>query len=158
MDNAVVFVLAGGLLGVGLIGGALYGFSTFIMAALARVPDREGIRVMQEINRTVFHPMFMGVFFVTVPVSLASVVLGVLNTDEGWAPGAIVGGLGYFLGLFVVTAAGNVPLNTKLEGVDPEGDPAFWRAYQASWTRWNHVRSASAVVSMLGYAWALWAV
>ena len=155
MDNAAAVLAVLGVLGAGLVGGALYGFSTFIMAALARVPDAEGIRAMQAINVTVFRPLFIGVFFLTTPVSLAGAALGLMNIGSAWAPGMIVGGLAYALGLFLVTAVGNVPLNKKLEDIDPEGDPAFWRMYLVVWTRWNHVRSVATVISLLGFSWAL---
>ena len=40
-------------LGAGLVAGAFFAFSTFVMAALGRVTAPEGTRAMQEINVTV---------------------------------------------------------------------------------------------------------
>ena len=51
----------------------------------------------------------------------------------------------------IVTMAFNVPLNNHLDGVDPAGLSAAdaasqWRAYLSTWTAWNHVRTATALV------------
>lgn len=157
MDQAIGIIALAGIVGVALVGGALFGFSAFIMAALARMPDAEGIRAMQHINKTVFTPWFMGPFFGTALLGVAAVVLGVLNTDRAWwFPVASAGGL-YALGVFVVTAAGNVPLNNRLAVVDAD-DPnsaELWRGYLVVWTRWNHVRVVASVLALVQFASAL---
>jgi uncharacterized membrane protein len=58
-------------LGAGLVAGAFFAFSSFIMAALGRVPAPEGIRVMQQINVTVINPLFMTALFGTGVLCLA---------------------------------------------------------------------------------------
>lgn len=157
MDETISILARAGIVGVALVGGALFGFSAFIMAALARMPDAEGIRAMQNINKTVFTPWFMVPFFGTALLGVAAVVLGSLNTDRGWwFPVASAGGL-YALGVFVVTAAGNVPLNNRLAAVDAD-DPAsaeLWRRYLVVWTRWNHVRVVASVLALIQFAGAL---
>jgi len=157
MDETISILARVGIVGVALVGGALFGFSAFIMAALARMPDAEGIRAMQNINKTVFTPWFMGPFFGTALLGVATVVLGLLNTDCGWwFQVASAGGL-YALGVFVVTAAGNVPLNNRLAVVDAD-DPEsaeLWRRYLVVWTRWNHVRVVASVLALVQFGGAL---
>lgn len=157
MDGTITILAHAGIVGVALVGGALFGFSAFIMAALARVPDAQGIRAMQQINKTVFTPWFMVPFFGTAVLGVAAVVLGLLNTDRGWwFPLASAGAL-YTLGVFVVTAAGNVPLNNRLAAVDADDPRAaeLWRRYLVVWTRWNHVRVVASVLALIQFAGAL---
>ena len=129
----------------------MFAFSTFIMAGLKRLPDTDGIRAMQSINKTVYTPWFMGPFFGTALLSAVSVVLGILNTQSTWSIAMIVAGLMFALGAFGVTAVGNVPMNTKLHGMNAD-DPAaaaYWQRYLVVWTRWNHVRVLASVGSVL---------
>ncbi|MEO1129513.1 MAG: anthrone oxygenase family protein [Planctomycetota bacterium] len=151
MDDVVTIMARVGIVGVGLTGGSLFAFSTFIMAALKQLPDAEGIRAMQQINTTVFTPWFMVPFFGTAALGLGAVVLGLIHMEQPWSIGLAAAGLSYVLGVFVVTAAGNVPLNARLDRMssdDPEA-AAFWHRYLRIWMRWNHVRAATSVLSML---------
>ena len=154
MDHLVYIVAVAGMVGSGLIAGAFLAFSSFIMSALARMPDAQGARAMQHINVTVFTPWFMGPFMGTAALSVGVVVLALLNTDEAWwLPLALAGAL-YAAGVFVLTAAGNVPLNNRLAAMDasePEA-AAFWReTYLVVWTRWNHVRTAASTLAMIQF-------
>lgn len=157
MDELIITLARAGIIGAGLIGGVFFAFSTFIMAALGRLPDAEGIRAMQQINRTVYTPWFMIPFLVTTLLSIGGVVLGAMNAEQGWAIALLAAGGFYSLGVFLVTGLYNVPLNKELDRVQA-GDGASveaWRRYLKTWTRWNHVRSASAVVSMMLFAFVL---
>lgn len=151
MDEALGLAARAGLVGVALIGGSLFAFSAFIMAALRRLPDAEGVRIMQEINRTVFTPWFMVPFFGTAVLSLGAVVAALGNTDRGWWLPLLSAGLLYGIGVFGVTAFGNVPLNNKLAGMEASdaSAAAFWRRYGVVWTRWNHSRVVASVGSLL---------
>lgn len=154
MDDPVTIAARLGVVGVALIGGALFAYSAFIMAALKRLPDAEGIRAMQAINRTVYTPWFMGPFFGTALLSIGSVVMGGVNAGEPWGPPLAVAGASYVAGVFVVTAAGNVPMNKRLDALDAE-DPeagAYWNRYVVVWTRWNHVRVISSIAGLLAFA------
>ncbi len=134
-----------------LVGGALFAFSAFVMAALARVPAPEGIRAMQQINKTVFTPWFMLPFFGTGVLGVGAVVAALMHTGQPWWPVLLAAGLLSGLGVFVVTAAGNVPLNNRLDRVDADTPEAaeLWQRYLRVWTRWNHVRVAASVAALL---------
>jgi uncharacterized membrane protein len=57
-------------LGAGLVAGIFFAFSTFIMAALARLPAEGGIAAMQSINVAVLNPLFFLAFFGTAAIAL----------------------------------------------------------------------------------------
>src|SRR5262249_58199143 len=48
----------GATVGSGLAAGVFFAFSTFVMTALGRLPDREGLMAMQEINDAAPTPWF----------------------------------------------------------------------------------------------------
>ena len=136
-------------LGCALIGGVFFAFSSFVMPALGNVPTAEGIRAMQRINIDVYNWSFMGAF-------MAMPVVCIVTAITAWrtAPGqavtyAITGCIVYVIGNFVVTAAGNVPLNDALATADPEAVDAArgWAHYLVHWTRWNHVRTLASMVA-----------
>lgn len=147
-------------IGAFVIGGVFYGFSTFIMQALARVPVPEGIRAMQAINVTVMTPLFLGVFTATALLLLGLGIVAVLNPGQPGAIHVIAGAALYVLGCFAVTMVCNVPLNNAIAAADPVSTDgaAVWARYLRDWVFWNHVRTAAslagAVVLVLGWAQA----
>jgi uncharacterized membrane protein len=136
-------------LGCGLVAGVFFAFSTFVMAALRRLKPEEGIAAMQSINIRVVTPVFMTALFGTAAACLGLIAWAV--TSRGEAPSALViaGGALYFLGTIGVTVAFNVPLNTRLAGLRPQGaDTAdYWAKYVTTWTAWNHVRTIAALAA-----------
>ncbi|MEM6751210.1 MAG: anthrone oxygenase family protein [Planctomycetota bacterium] len=158
MAEFVPYLVMAALVGVGLIGGLLFVFSNFAMRAFAKLPEGEGMRAMQEINRTILNPLFLVIFMGTTAVAATSVVVGVMHTAAVWSTGLIAGGLLFGLGVFVVTAAGNVPLNNRLDRAeaDSEEGRALWATYLRVWTKYNHVRVVSSVLAILAYGQALW--
>ena len=158
MDDVLSVFVKIFLVGVALTGGSLYAFSTFIMSALKRLPDPEGIRAMQQINITVFSPFFMVPFFASALFSIGALVVALSHTEDSWWLPLLCAGTCYGLGLFLVTAIGNVPLNNRLAQVDADeaASADFWREYQRRWCNLNHVRSASAVAAVILLAQTLW--
>lgn len=132
-----------------VMGGIFYGFSSFIMPALARVAPEEGIHAMQRINVDVYHWSFMGLFFGIPFACLGIGGYAIFRWDEPWAMYALLGSIVYVVGTFVVTAAGNVPLNEALAAVEaPTAEAAAtWSRYLVEWTRWNHVRTAACILA-----------
>jgi uncharacterized membrane protein len=148
MNDWVALLTIFSALGSGLMAGVFFAFSTFVMRALAHRPFAEGIEAMQEINRTVLNPWFLGIFFGTAGGCL---VLAGMALWEWPRPGGVYMTLGcvlYLAGTFLVTVVFNVPMNDALEEVDPAGPDAAstWMTYVEKWTAWNHVRSVAALM------------
>jgi uncharacterized membrane protein len=140
--------------GCGLMAGVFFAFSTFVMRALARLPPAQGISAMQSINVAVINPWFMAPFLGTA----ASCGLLTVSSLVRWpTPGAVyllVGSVLYLVGTVLVTIAFNVPRNDALAAVDPAtADGArLWADFVASWTAWNHVRTAAALAASASLA------
>jgi uncharacterized membrane protein len=133
-------------LGCGLMAGALFAFSAFVMRALARLPAPQGVAAMQSINVQAVTVWFMTAFFGTALACLGLMVSTLRATDRPGAGYAIAGCALYLAGTFLVTVFFNVPRNNALAGVDPASADAarLWASYLRSWTAWNHVRTAAA--------------
>jgi len=144
--------------GAFVIGGVFYGFSTFVMQALARLPVPEGIRAMQAINVTVINPLFLGIFIGTALLLCGLGIVAILNPGQPVAIYVIAGAALYVLGCFAVTMVCNVPLNNAIAAADPASadGAAVWARYLRDWVFWNHVRTAAslvgAVVLVLGWS------
>lgn len=129
-------------LGTGLMAGLFFAFSVSVMRALASRPPAEGIAAMQAINRAILNPVFLVVFMGT---AVASVVT--LFSGNAWL---LAGGALYLAGGFGVTALFNVPRNNALaraSAEDPES-ARLWADYLATWTAWNHVRTAASLAAL----------
>ena len=136
-------------LGCGLVGGIFFAFSTFIMTALSRLQPSQGIAAMQSINIAVINPGFMILFLGTAVVCLVQAVFAVLRWHQPYAGYLLLGSLLYLVGTLLVTLLCNVPLNDALALADPNTQSAatLWTRYLASWTLWNHVRTAAAIAA-----------
>lgn len=136
-------VLAGALSSA-LVAGMFYAFSSFIMAALARVPPAEGMRAMNAINLTVITPSFMVLFMGTAVLGIGLAIWSLFSIAQTDSQLVLLGALLYLVGCFGVTMVFNVPLNDRLAAAPTE---APWHSYLETWTLWNSVRTAAAALS-----------
>ena len=143
-------------IGAGLAGGVFFAFSTFIMLALRRMPDAQGIRAMQEINKAAPAPLFMLVLFGT---ALLCVVLGVSAVRRWGEPAAAwqLAGAALYMICVILTMAYHVPHNDALGRLDPgaASSVAPWHHYLTYWTAWNHVRTLSASAGAVAFTVAM---
>ncbi|WP_240467485.1 anthrone oxygenase family protein [Streptomyces salinarius] len=129
-------VLVAATVATGLMAGTFYVFACAVMPALARSDDRVYVDVMRDINEVIENAVFL-------PVFLGALVLaGLAGWQSRRAPGrwwVWAGATAYALA-FLVTVAGNVPLNDALAR---SGDPAALRErFEDPWLAWNAVRAA----------------
>jgi uncharacterized membrane protein len=112
---------------------------------------------MQSINVVVLNPWFMTAFFGTAAACVLALIFSLLRWHEPGAAYAFAGGVLYLVGTLLVTIAFNVPRNEALAALAPT-DPnaaSLWVAYVASWTAWNHVRTAAALAAAASFSIAL---
>jgi uncharacterized membrane protein len=144
-------------LGCGLIAGAFFAFSSFVMGALGRLPGAQGIAAMQSINMRAVTPAFMIALFGTAAACLGLSAWGVISSD-GWTTALVLaGGALYLIGTIGVTMVCNVPLNNSLAKLDPQdaGAAARWEEFVRRWTAWNHVRTVAALAATAALTLAL---
>lgn len=140
-----------GVLGSALVGGIFFAFSSFIMKALARLSAAEGVAAMQSINIVVINPAFLSVFFGTAVLSVGAAVFALSDPGRLSSIFLLSGAACYFVGTFLVTILGNVPLNDQLAAIsttDPDAAD-IWARYLDQWTKWNSARTVAAIVASL---------
>lgn len=136
-------------IGAGLIGGAFFAFSTFVMKALAELPAACGVAAMQRINVVVLNPIFLGVFVGTAMLGLIGVGVAFVEWGTMRSVLLLAAGLSYCIGCFGVTMAFNVPRNERLARLQSESADAssYWGVYVREWVFWNHVRTLASTIA-----------
>lgn len=154
LERAIFTLTFAAAIGSGVVGGIFYAFSTFVMAALGRLPSEQGAAAMKAINVTVINPAFMLAFMGT---AILCLVLAGASLTWGRPAGMLIlaASLLYLLGCFGVTMLFNVPLNNQLAAVAPAQEAALWSRYLAVWTAWNHVRTLAPILSAILFTAAL---
>lgn len=149
--------LFAGVLGAGIVGGTFFAFSAFVMPALERLSDADGIKAMQSINVTAERPAFMIAFMGTTLLSAYLGVRGVLDWGDRRAALTVAGSALFLVGSFLLTVAHNVPLNDTLAKVHPNGAgaAAHWRHFLSGWNWANHVRGVASIAAAAAFAGAL---
>ena len=143
-------VLSGAcVIGTSLVGGVFLSFSDFLMRALNKVGEPAGSAAMKSINVEVFRIIFIPLFFALVPGTVATAAVSATGNDTGPArPWLLAASVIYCFGVFLVTGAGNVPLNNKLAALDGTAQTQYWRStYLPKWTRLNTIRTIACIVS-----------
>jgi uncharacterized membrane protein len=145
-----------GVVGAGVVGGVFFAFSTFVMPALRRLPNAQGLASMQSINRAAPTPLFMLALFGTGALSVALIVLAIGRLAEPRTVWVLVGAVAYLV-CIVLTAVYHVPNNNRLDAVDPQaaGSAEVWLDYFRGWTAWNHLRTLSSISAAVCFAIAL---
>ena len=146
-----VLMIAG--LVVALVAGVFLGFSDFIMRGLAQAPASQGAAGMVGLNRTVYWSVFMVLLVGLVPVSGALVLVALWQFEGAARALTLAGSVAYLIGVLAVTGLGNVPMNTRLEGIQsqPRETADYWPRYAQRWTRLNHARTASSALAALSW-------
>jgi uncharacterized membrane protein len=144
-------------IGCGLLAGIYFAFSTFIMTALGRIGQAAGIAAMNAINIEIVRSLFMPVFLGTTLTAAALAVVAVVRWGEPGAIAMLAAGVIYVVGMFVVTAVFNVPLNDALAAADPSSTEgaALWARYLGDWTFWNHVRTVASIAASVLFTIAI---
>ena len=147
-------------LSCGLAAGIFYAFSSLVMRALARIPSSTGIAAMQSINVSVVNAWFMAAFFGPAAICCFLAAISLLRWKRQSTAFILAGSALYLVGTMVVTFAFNVPLNDALAIVDPASPEGVrqWGSYLTTWTNWNHLRAAAALLAAASFTVAFCSV
>lgn len=147
-QTIVLLCLAAGLTSA-IVAGIFQTFSDFIMRALLAARPAAGIESMQQINRKILSTVSVAMMLVLAPLSLAFAIYAVVAPVGAAQPWIIAGAAFYIVGVLLVTMAGNVPMNNRLDRLDAESvqGAAYWQIYGRRWTRLNHIRTAASIAA-----------
>lgn len=141
----------------GLIAGVYFAFSVFIMRAFSKISTTQSIAAMNAINETILRSLFMPLFFGSSIISLCLITVAFAHWGEAGTKLTLIAGAVYFIGMFISTVVFNVPLNNLLARTDPNSDNAHqvWSHYLSNWTKWNHLRTVSSLLTCVLCIWLL---
>ena len=133
----------------GIMAGVYFAFSVFIMQSLSELPSLQAAQVMNKINDVIVNTLFLPVFFGSTLWYGGLVVWSFADWQFERSILVIIAAMIYILGMFAVTAFGNIPLNNRLKS-SAENDSrliSFWDEYLRRWTRLNHLRMLSCIAA-----------
>ncbi len=141
---SLVFVAA---MGAAIVGGMFYAFSSFVMRGLARIAPEQGVAAMNSISIAVITPSFMIVFMGTALLCLGLAVAAVLGWHQPGAGLVLAASLLYVVVTLGMTMVLHQPMNLRLGAMPPADALNYWPQYVHTWTVWNHVRTAAALLA-----------
>lgn len=133
--------------GSAIVGGMFYAFSSFIMRALGRIAPEQGVAAMNSINLVVITPSFMIAFMGTALLCLLLAAGSFTWWQQPSGTFVLVAALLYVVGTFGLTMVLNQPMNLRLGRMQAAEALAYWPQYLHTWTVWNHVRTAAALLA-----------
>ncbi len=141
-----------------LVSGVFMAFSGFVMPSLNATERAGSIQAMQIINRKVFPTLFMVLLIGMSALSLFMLWLAYSQLTGAALWLVIAGALAYFIGVFVATMVGNVPMNVALDKIDhtTSSSAQFWAdTFYPKWVFWNYVRTYFAALAAVLFLLAL---
>lgn len=136
----------------GLSAGLFYSYHCSVIGGLGVLPTREYLMSFQGINKAILNPVFFASFIGSLLVLSLAALLGWYNGINYLLPYLVTALIIYALGVFAVTAAGNVPLNEALARLDTAHASGaeleqFRLEFEARWNRLNLIRTVAAILA-----------
>jgi uncharacterized membrane protein len=151
MTTILLATLVLGLLAAALSAGFFWSWSFTVMPGLSASPPEAAVAVMRAANAGIGGPVFAFVFFGPALFAALAAALGFATGRAALGWWAAAAALVYAAGVLAVTFGVNLPMNAALATaqLDATNAAEAWRGYAPAWTRWNHLRTASATAALL---------
>lgn len=145
-------VLMGALLLSGLLAGVFFNWTNAITPGIGRMEDKYFLLAFQHMNRTILNPLFYIVFMGPLLLTFATAYLLKPLTRTGYLL-ALAASVIYFLGVFMVTLIGNLPLNDILDTTDvfASGQSEISDVRAGFEDRWNALHLIRTITSSLTF-------
>ena len=132
--------------------GFFFAWSVSVILGTKKVGDFTYLETMQHINKEILNPVFFTVFFGSLIMLFLNAYLQNNNKPEFWF--ILLAAILYLVGIFGVTAFGNVPLNNELEALDINqmtlSELTNFRSYfESNWNQYHHIRTISGMISFI---------
>ena len=149
-----------GIVLTGLTAGLCFTWGNAVTPGIGRLDDLGFLQSFQEMNRAIINPTFLVVFMGPVVLHLANAYLFRNELRQVWFL-IVVAAVLYFVGLFLVTVLGNVPLNEMLDKTDLSAANADELAtlrekFEAPRNRLHNIRTISTILSAILLTLSLW--
>jgi uncharacterized membrane protein len=140
----------------GIMAGFHFAFSATVVPGLADADPLAALSAMRSINANVRNPVFGIAFWGAALLAVGGAAWAVVRRPPGWLL-SLAASLAYLAGGFVVTLAGNAPLNDALALVDAADSLAAtaMQMYLEDWGLLNDLRTAATALALLLAIFAL---
>lgn len=142
MFELITFITTGIL--TTLTAGTFFGYAISVNGALHKLKDDEYVRAMQAINVVIQNSVFLFCFMGPILLLPLSTILALDNPTQFWL--LLIAAALYIVGVFGVTAFGNVPLNDRLAKADPSDATRARNEFERPWNRLHFVRTVAGIV------------
>ena len=152
LDSKTIVLLFFTLL-TGLLAGVFFTWTNAITPGIGRLNDIDYLQAFQHMNRTILNPLFYIV--ITGPLLLSFVAVFLYKENSGFILRLLTtAGMIYFLGVFIITILGNIPLNdivdkTNLEAINLEDAKTLRDRFETKWNNLHLIRTISSSTSFL---------
>ncbi|OLT26167.1 hypothetical protein BJF83_04685 [Nocardiopsis sp. CNR-923] len=137
------------VLGSGIVAGVFFAVAVSVLPAVEVMPMGSYIELHKRLGKG-YHPSMPLVVSAAAVSCLALVFLAPTVPAR-----ALFGaGLAMLVGVQVVSQFGNVPINKRVNGVDPDDLPSGWADPRPSWRGWHRWRTVCALGALLATATA----
>ncbi|WP_108866336.1 DUF1772 domain-containing protein [Aquimarina aquimarini] len=144
----IAIVSTGGMTGI------FFTWSNAVKPGIGKLTDLEYLKALQSMNRVILNTTFR-IIFISAVIAVALLPIVYFKTYPNpmfWV--LIIAFLIYWIGVFVVTFLGNIPLNRKLEDTDlvtitAHNAKKLRTAIEARWNYRNLVRTISSSITFL---------
>jgi uncharacterized membrane protein len=148
-----VIMLITGIILTGLTAGLCFTWSNAVTPGIGKLDSLGYLQAFQAMNRSIINPVFIMVFFGPVLVQFANVYL-FKNAPKQILILLIAAAAVYFVGLFLVTVMGNVPLNEILDKTDlgsatSEELSSLRERFESRWNRLHMIRTVTSIISFI---------
>ncbi len=137
-----------------LVAGLLYGYACSVNLGLGKLSDTSYLAAMQSINRAIQNPIFFISFMGTLILLPLSTFMqfGQPLTIRFWLLAAAT--IVYVVGVFGITAFGNVPLNNalevfNLENANAESIAKQRVAFESAWNNFHVIRTIASIIALV---------
>jgi uncharacterized membrane protein len=147
--KAIVLVFA--TLFTGLLAGVFFTWTNAITPGIGRLSDVNYLQAFQNMNRTIINPLFYIV--IIGPLILSPLAAYLYKNSTAFMLKILIGtSVLYFLGVFVVTIFGNIPLNMMLDNlqlsnISLEQAKTFRVKYENRWNNLHLIRTITSTIS-----------
>lgn len=150
IDTKTIVLLLTTLL-TGLLAGIFFTWSNAITPGIGRLDDINYLRAFQNMNQTIVTQLFLVIIMGPVFLSFATAYLYKSNhLYIFWL--LLIAAILYFVGVFLVTIMGNIPLNnlldkTDLTNISLENARSLRDQFELKWNNLHLVRTITSVLS-----------
>ena len=150
-------VAVAAMLAIGLMAGVFFAFNALVMPGFDATNPVVALPALQSINDGLDGQPFRLAFFGAALLAAVAVAVGAVRRDGLGSYLAMAAGAIYLVGTLLITLLFSNPLNGDLNGyglLDPSSLGRTER-YIEDWSRWNAVRTGSALVAFVLFAAAV---